>query len=128
MMLKYILFSCLLSISSGVFAQSDSVCTYVDVPAHFPGDSKSLHLWIIENLTYPDSLRLNEHFVTHFSVSFIVETDGRLTEIRVIQPDDIAWNRHVAGVIKSMPRWVPGKVEGVNVRSKVHLPIILCPE
>ncbi len=118
----------ILSLSCGVFAQADSIRTKVDESAHFPGDSKALHLWIGENLTFPDSVRLNNEFVTHFSVSFVVESDGRLTEIRVIRPDNTGWNRHIASVIKSMPRWIPAKVEGLDVRSKIQLPIILSSE
>ena len=124
-MLKLILLSGILSLSSCVFAQADSIRTKVDESAHFPGDSKALHLWIRENLTFPDSVRMNTEFVTHFSVSFVVESDGRLTEIRVIRPDNTGWNRHIASVIKSMPHWIPAKVDGIPVRSKIQLPIII---
>lgn len=126
--MKLLVFIFILCCTTTVFAQADSIHTKVDETAHFPGDSKAMHLWIEENLTFPDSVRMNAEFVTHFSVSFVVESDGRLTEIRVIRPDNTGWNRHIASVIKSMPHWIPAKVDGITVRSKIQLPINLSPE
>lgn len=123
--MKSLVLFCILCCTTTVLSQIDSVRTQVDEAASFPGGQNTLSFWIIENLTFPDSVRMDPAFVSHFSVSFVVETDGRLTEIRVIRPDDPIWNRHIAGVIKSMPRWIPAKIAGVNVRSKIQLPIIV---
>jgi hypothetical protein len=120
----YLLFVLLL-ITSGSFAQTaDSVYTVVDHPAEFPGGSNEMTLWIKNNLTFPTSNE--DDIVSHFVASFIVEPDGRLSEIRVIRGGSQEVNRCIAGTIKSMPHWKPATLNGVVVRSKYHLTCNIC--
>lgn len=107
------------------FAQTaDSVYTVVDHPAEFPGGSNEMTLWIKNNLTFPTSNE--DDIVSHFVASFIVEPDGRLSEIRVIRGGSQEVNRCIAGTIKSMPHWKPATLNGAVVRSKYHLTCNIC--
>ncbi|ASS47290.1 MAG: hypothetical protein A3D31_15715 [Candidatus Fluviicola riflensis] len=117
----------LLLIANGNFAQTaDSVYTIVDHQAEFPGGSSEMKRWMADNLTFPPSLTEEDNLISHISVSFVVELDGRLTEIRVLRGGDQAANRHIAGIIKSMPHWKPATLNGKAVRSRYHLSSTIC--
>lgn len=55
--------------------------------------------------------------------TFIVEEDGSLTNIKIIESNEPSLNREVVRVIKSMPKWNPATENGVPVRSDFKLPI-----
>ena len=55
--------------------------------------------------------------------TFIVEKDGSLTNIKIIESNEPSLNREVVRVIKSMPKWKPATENGVPVRSDFTLPI-----
>jgi len=125
--MKSLLIVMLLCFSGAGFAQTaDSVHTMVDHQADFPGGNAEMKRWITDNLTFPPSLTEEDNIISHVSVSFVVELDGRLTEIRVLKGGDPTTNRHIAGIIKSMPRWQPATLNGVAVRSKYHLTCNIC--
>ena len=55
--------------------------------------------------------------------TFIVEKDGSLTNIKIIESNEPSLNREVVRVIKSMPKWNPATENGIPVRSDFKLPI-----
>ena len=55
--------------------------------------------------------------------TFIVEEDGSLTNIKIIESNEPSLNKEVVRVIKSMPKWKPATENGVPVRSDFKLPI-----
>lgn len=57
------------------------------------------------------------------TISFVVEKNGRLSEIRVLNGGSPEQNRHIAGVVKSMPLWNPATDHGIAVRTRVQFPI-----
>lgn len=113
-----------LSAGSTVFAQQTATLSDVDVPAEFPGGRHAMTQWIAENLSIPESL--NDVFPSHLNSSFTVEADGRLTEIRIHHSGSEEVNRYLAGLVKSMPRWIPAQKNGQPVRSDYHLSVIVC--
>lgn len=116
----------LLFMGNGFAQTSDSVYTVVDHPAEFPGGSTEMKKWMADNLIFPPPLTEEDNIISHISVSFVVELDGRLTEIRVLRGGDQAANRHIAGIIKSMPHWKPATLNGVAVRSRYNLSSTIC--
>ena len=57
------------------------------------------------------------------TISFVVERDGSITDVRVARPVDPSLDREAARVVSSMPRWTPGKQNGVAVRVKFNVPV-----
>ena len=55
--------------------------------------------------------------------TFIVEEDGSLTNIKIIESNEPSLNREVVRVIKTIPKWRPPTENGVPVRSDFTLPI-----
>jgi len=82
-----------------------------------------------ENLTnfYEDSLNYTPQYNCKGKVfiEFIVERDGRLSNIRIVKGLNNCneYNNEAERVIRSMPRWIPAKHLGKNVRFKMILPV-----
>jgi hypothetical protein len=62
-------------------------------------------------------------------VSFIIETDGSLTEITTLR-DNVGYGTvdEAIRVVKSAPKWIPGKINSEPVRVKYSLPITINPK
>lgn len=106
-------------------AQEEKVSDIVgDVPAQmpsFPGGYDALKKFIDENLRYPHPDFCGEGRVV---VTFTVELDGSLTEIRVVRSIAKELDEEAVRLVKSMPKWIPGQhVKGKPGRMKYTLPI-----
>ena len=55
--------------------------------------------------------------------TFVIERDGSITDVKVVRSIDPSLDKEAIRVIKSMPRWIPGKQNGSNVRVNFTLPI-----
>ena len=56
-------------------------------------------------------------------ISFVVERDGSITDVKVARSVDPSLDREAARVVKSMPNWIPGKQNGSAVRVKYNVPV-----
>ncbi|MDH6354370.1 TonB family protein [Dysgonomonas sp. PH5-45] len=81
-----------------------------------------MHSFIASRLKYPPTAAENG-IEGRVVVSFVVEKDGSLSEIKVIQSLDPACDKEAVRVIGSMPKWKPGKQNGQVVRCQYTLPV-----
>lgn len=56
-------------------------------------------------------------------LTFIVEKDGSLTNIKVVKSVSPSIDQEAIRSVKSMPKWNPGKQDGMTLRVKYTLPI-----
>jgi len=56
-------------------------------------------------------------------VTFVVEENGAITEIRVLRGIGGGCDEEALRVVKLMPKWIPGKQNGMPVRVLVTLPV-----
>ena len=56
-------------------------------------------------------------------VSFVVETDGAITNVEVTQKVFPSLDADAARVVRSMPRWIPATKQGTPIRVRYRLPI-----
>ena len=61
-------------------------------------------------------------------VSFIVERDGSLSEIKVLRDPGFGLGAEVIKAIKKSPKWKPGQLEGKDVRSTYNVPVVVIIE
>jgi len=96
---------------------------YVDIQPQFPGGERGLINFVNKTRVYP--YNAYKHRVEgRVLCSFIVGTDGRVTDVRVVRgASDESLNREAVRVIGKMPRWSVGKVEGHAVPVRVVMPI-----
>ena len=78
--------------------------------------------FIYSNLKYPATARENDVEGTAIA-QFVVDTEGRVTDIDVIRGICGEIRTEVTRVLVKMPRWVPGKQDGENVKVLYTLPI-----
>lgn len=85
--------------------------------------ANQLTKFLNDNLTYPDEA-LDMGITGIVQVVFIVERDGSISNIRIQKSSGHAQLDYEAKrVIRKMPRWSPGKMNGQAVRCLATLPI-----
>ncbi len=98
------------------------VFTFVEQMPTFPGGEKALYAFIKKNLVYPKIARMHET-EGRVVVKFIVNTDGSLSDISVMRALGDSTAEATIDLIKKMPKWIPGKQNGVSVKTYYTLPI-----
>ncbi|MFH2141872.1 MAG: energy transducer TonB [Bacteroidota bacterium] len=92
-----------------------------DMPT-FPGGEEQLFKFISENIQYPDSAKENNIMGTVY-LSFVVTKNGSLADVKAIRSIGGGCDEEAIRVIKSMPRWNPGKQNGQAVPVQFVIPI-----
>lgn len=95
----------------------------VEDPPSFPGGYAACRQWLDDNVHYPpvyEEINIQGRVV----VSFVVETDGSLSNVVVVKSVDPPLDKEAVRVVKAMPKWNPGTQNGVPVRVKYNLPIL----
>lgn len=101
---------------------SNEVFEVVDVMPQFKGGMENLTAYLRKNIRYPESAKELGAEGTAF-VSFIVEKDGSLSEIKIKKGFNAACDAESERVVRDMSNWQPGKQNGELVRSRLVLPI-----
>ena len=93
-----------------------------EVMPEYPGGQVALMRYIAQNVKYPTVAQENgtQGIVV---VQFVVDADGSVTNAHVITSVDPYLDEEALRVIKSMPRWTPGKLNGKPVRVTYTTPI-----
>ncbi|MBR1788560.1 MAG: TonB family protein, partial [Bacteroidaceae bacterium] len=86
----------------------------------FPGD---LAQWLSENIRYPRVCKENK-IQGRVSVHFIVNTDGSLSDIKVLSGPDSDLTQEALRLVNAMPKWKAGMRGGVPVKMRYVLPIM----
>ena len=99
----------------------DDIFQIVEEVPTFPlGDVSK---WIAKNVKYPQIAAENGVQGKVF-MNFVIEKDGSITDVKVLRGVDPALDKEAIRVIKSMPKWKPGKQRGKPVRVSFNLPIV----
>ncbi len=94
----------------------------VDTPPSPVGGFEAWSRHLSENLTYPTSARMKGIQGTVL-VSFIVNTDGTIEGIELVQGIGGGCDEEAIRIIKSSPSWTPGMIKGKAVRTRMKIPI-----
>ena len=103
--------------------KNDMVFDVVEVMPQFPGGQIAMLKYIMENMKYPEQA-MKEGIQGRVAVSFIVEKDGRVSNVRLLHSVQSALDKEAIRVVKSMPKWTPGKQNGKPVRVRFNLPVM----
>ena len=102
---------------------STKVFDVVEEMPSFPGGQGALMSYLASNIKYPVVAQENGVH-GRVIVSFVVERDGSISDVRVARSVDPSLDREAQRVVKSMPRWKPGKQNGSAVRVKYTVPVV----
>ena len=102
--------------------EETKVFDVVEQMPSFPGGDKALFEYLSKNIKYPVVAEENG-IQGRVIVTFVVERDGSITDVRVVKSVDPSLDKEAQRVVKSMPRWIPGKQNGSSVRVKYTVPV-----
>ena len=100
----------------------DEIFTAVEQQAEFPGGAGAWGRFLQKTLKYPSAAQ-RANVGGRVFVSFVVNTDGTVQDVQVLKGVGFGCDEEAIRVIKSMPRWNPGKQSGRAVRSRFTQPI-----
>ena len=102
--------------------ETSEVFNVVEKMPEFPGGQDSLQSYLARNLHYPKQA-LAKGIQGRVFVTFIVEKDGSISEVRLLQGIGSGCDEEALRVIDMMPRWIPGQHRGKPVRARFVLPV-----
>lgn len=88
----------------------------------FDGGVDAFNGFLVKHIRYPKIAKKNDVQGKVF-LSFIIERDGRVVDIKVIRGIGSGCDEEAVRVLKLMPNWTPGYQFGVPVRVQYSLPI-----
>ena len=103
-------------------SDENTVFTTVDQMPEFPGGLPGLAKYLSENVSYPQTAR-ESGIQGRVIVYFVIETNGRVSNTKVIRGIGGGCDEEAVRVVNAMPRWKPAKQEGKKVRVSFNLPI-----
>ncbi len=91
----------------------------IEVKPDFPGGMDKFNQFVAKNYQTPEE----EGLKGKVFISFVVEKDGSLTDIKVLRDIGYGTGAEAIRVLKKCPRWTPGEQNGKKVRCTFSLPI-----
>lgn len=92
------------------------------MPSFQGGDLNKFRAWVQQNIRFPQ-IALANGIQGRVVLSFVIEKDGRLTNIQVLQSPDRSLSDEAIRVLSKSPKWSPGKQRNQVVRVKYTLPV-----
>lgn len=100
----------------------EQIFTAVEEPPMFPGGQEAMYAWMRQNLRYPEMAAQN-NIQGRVTVQFVVEKDGSIGEVKVVRGRDPDLDKEAVRMVKAMPKFNPGRMNGQNVRVWFTLPV-----
>ena len=94
----------------------------VEEMPEFPNGEEAMMQYIAEQVKYPAEAKKAGAQGRVF-IGFIVETDGSLSDIKVLRGIGFGCDEEAMRVVESMPKWQPGVLNGKAVRVFYQIPI-----
>ena len=102
--------------------QEAEIFTIVEEMPEFPGGMNKLGEYLAKNIKYPQMAR-ETGIQGRVFITFVVEKDGSVTNVQVLRSLGGGCDEEAVRVVKSMPKWKPGKQRGKPVRVSYNLPV-----
>src|SRR5690606_22728300 len=97
--------------------------TSIDVLPQFPGGQQGWAAYLSRNLKYPKEAK-DKNIQGRITVSFVVEKDGSLTDVKVLRGIGYGCDEEAVRVVRNSPKWMPGKQDEKPVRVSYVMPIV----
>jgi protein TonB len=111
----------IISVAILIFSFINKAYSQALTPPEFPGGKKAFGAFLSKNLKWPKDSPDDAQGVV--IISFFVEKDGSLTEIRVAKSMAAAFDEEALRVINLSPNWVSAMKNNKFIRSKYTVPI-----
>lgn len=112
--------------TSAIEEDDELLGVIIEESPSFPGGEKALYDFINNNLHYPEAA-CEANVSGTVVVCFAVETDGTISNVRIMRDLGYGCGEEAVRLVKLMPKWNPGKQEGIIVRTEFSLPVRFIP-
>jgi protein TonB len=102
--------------------EETKVFDVVEQMPSFPGGDAELMKFLHDHMKYPVVAEENG-IQGRVICTFVVERDGSISDVKVVKSVDPSLDKEAVRVLKSMPKWIPGKQNGSAVRVKYTVPV-----
>lgn len=102
--------------------EEDTVYQIVEQMPQYTGGEEAMMKYVSENIKYPQAAK-DKNIAGRVFVSFVVEKDGSVNEVKVMRGIGGGCDEEAVRVIKGMPKWKPGIQKGKPVRVSYMMPI-----
>lgn len=96
--------------------------TEVSTKPEFFGGADALAQFVNDHLKYPDAA-IKVEKEGRIWVEAIIEKEGTISDVRISRGMGFGCDEEAIRLVKSMPRWKPGKLQDNPVRVKVNIPV-----
>jgi protein TonB len=93
----------------------------VDVKPEYPDGVEAFYKFIAKNFKVPEEEGLNGKIIT----TFVIETDGSISDIKVLQDIGYGSGAEVVKVLAMSKKWIPARLNDVLVRVLYQFPITI---
>lgn len=102
----------------------DGIWPIAETMPEFPGSANALQKYVQDNLIVPEKYQ-DANATYRVFVQFVVAEDGSVTNVELLKPEPSKQdlNDEAVRVVKGMPKWKPGTVDGKPVRVRYVLPV-----
>lgn len=101
----------------------DKVYDVVEQMPTFPGGPAALMQYISNSTRYPKVAEANG-IQGRVTVQFVVEKDGSISRVKTMKSAEPSLDHEAERIVRSMPKWNPGKSNGSPVRVKYFVPVV----
>jgi len=102
--------------------EPDQVFQSVEQMPQFPGGDAELMKYISSHIKYP-TMAMENNIQGRVVVQFVVTKTGAIGEVKVVRSKDPDLDREAVRVVKSLPNFIPGKMNGQAVNVWYTLPV-----
>jgi protein TonB len=89
--------------------------------AQFPGGKDAFAKFLTRYLITPGDLEAGEKKLV--LVRFMVDVDGSISKMEIIQSDGEEYSKEVMRVLGKMPKWIPAMQNGAKVTTWFSQPV-----
>lgn len=94
----------------------------IEEQPYYPGGTNAMYRFIKTHQRIPPAAK-RAGVSGRVFVSFMIDVTGEISDVQVIKGIGFGCDAEAVRIVKSMPRWIPGKRSGKVVRVKFNLPI-----
>ncbi len=101
--------------------KEDEIFTQPEVMPEFPGGSAEMYKWVSAHLRYPEAAVQN-NIQGRVIVKFVVTKTGEIDNVQIVRGVDKDLDREAIRLVKSMPAFKPGMINGEPVNTYFNFP------
>jgi len=107
----------------GIAPEDNKIYTYVGEWPEFPGGNAERNKFLSKHLVYPRDAE-RKGIEGRVIIGFTVEKTGEIVDVKILKGVSESMDKEAERVVKMMPKWKPGKNNGVAVRTRHKVDVV----